>query len=64
MPKIAYIDRNIGAERLATIERANAIIAEYQAQGFTLTLRQLYYQFVGGSPSRPYELSVRTTATA
>lgn len=31
---------------LATIEQANEIIAEYQAQGFTLTLRQLYYQFV------------------
>jgi hypothetical protein len=28
------------------IDRANAIIAEYQAAGFRLTLRQLYYQFV------------------
>ena len=28
------------------IEQANAIIEEYQAQGFSLTLRQLYYQFV------------------
>jgi hypothetical protein len=31
---------------LALIEQANAIIAEYQGLGFTLTLRQLYYQFV------------------
>jgi hypothetical protein len=31
------------------IEQANAIIAEYQARGFTLTLRQLYYQFVARS---------------
>jgi hypothetical protein len=31
---------------LALIERANAIIAEYQLRGFTLTLRQLFYQFV------------------
>jgi hypothetical protein len=31
---------------LALIERANAIIAEYQVLGFTLTLRQLFYQFV------------------
>src|SRR5260370_15970597 len=28
------------------IDQANDIIAEYQAQGFTLSLRQLYYQFV------------------
>jgi len=28
------------------IDDANNIIASYQAQGFTLTLRQLYYQFV------------------
>jgi hypothetical protein len=28
------------------IEQANQIILEYQRQGFTLTLRQLYYQFV------------------
>ena len=34
---------------LALIEHANGIIDEYQALGFTLTLRQLFYQFV----SRP-----------
>ena len=28
------------------VQQANEIIAEYQAQGFRLTLRQLYYQFV------------------
>ncbi len=28
------------------VERANAIIGEYALEGFTLTLRQLYYQFV------------------
>jgi len=31
---------------LKRIDQANAIIAEYQADGLTLTLRQLYYQFV------------------
>jgi hypothetical protein len=31
---------------LAVIEQANTIIAEFMAQGFVLTLRQLYYQFV------------------
>jgi hypothetical protein len=31
---------------LGIIEQANVIIAEFETQGFTLTLRQLYYQFV------------------
>lgn len=31
---------------LEQIDQANRIIAEYQAEGLTLTLRQLYYQFV------------------
>ncbi|MGH2812011.1 MAG: hypothetical protein ACRDI1_04785 [Actinomycetota bacterium] len=46
MPKIAYLTRRFSSRSQQTIEKANAIIAEYQAQGFTLTLRQLYYQFV------------------
>lgn len=31
---------------LAIVAKANEIIADYAAQGFSLTLRQLYYQFV------------------
>jgi len=31
---------------LRVVEQANAIIREYLAQGFALTLRQLFYQFV------------------
>jgi hypothetical protein len=46
MPKIRYQDINLGAVKLAVIKQANDIIAEYQQQGFDLTLRQLYYQFV------------------
>jgi len=46
MPKIAYINKGFHAKSLQQIEIANAIIAEYQAQGFDLTLRQLYYQMV------------------
>lgn len=45
-PRIQYSDINLRAKALATIEQANAIIAEYAAQGFDLTLRQLFYQFV------------------
>lgn len=46
MPKIAYIHKNIKGATLSVIETANEIIKEYQAQGYSLTLRQLYYQFV------------------
>lgn len=34
------------AATLNVVEQANTIIDEYQAQGFLLTLRQLFYQFV------------------
>lgn len=44
--KEAFIDRAFKPGSLAIIEQANEIIAEYQEQGFKLTLRQLYYQFV------------------
>lgn len=35
-----------GAEALDTIARAKLILEDYAAQGYDLTLRQLYYQFV------------------
>jgi hypothetical protein len=34
------------AATLRVVEQANAIIGEYLEQGFALTLRQLFYQFV------------------
>jgi hypothetical protein len=46
VPRIQYQAIRFGADRLTVIERANAIIAEYTARGFDLTLRQLFYQFV------------------
>jgi len=46
MPKICYVERKFSAASLRMIKKANEIIAEYGAQGFALTLRQLYYQFV------------------
>lgn len=44
--KQAFRLKRIGSDRLATIEKANEIIEDYQSQGYRLTLRQLYYQFV------------------
>lgn len=46
MPKICYREKSFSADRLDKIKKANEIIEEYKAQGFELTLRQLYYQFV------------------
>lgn len=46
MPKIQYIDKNFSKGSLGIIGKANAIIKEYRAEGLSLTLRQLYYQFV------------------
>ena len=46
MPVIAYIDKTFTRKSLAVIDQANEICADYRRQGFDLTLRQLYYQFV------------------
>lgn len=46
MPKICYVEKNFRKTTLDQIATANAIIDEYAAQGFDLTLRQLYYQMV------------------
>lgn len=46
MPKIKYVARNFSPKSLGLIGTANEIITEYRGQGFDLTLRQLYYQFV------------------
>lgn len=44
--KQKFQDFNLRASSLALIETANGIIREYAAQGYQLTLRQLYYQHV------------------
>lgn len=46
MPKIIYKEIKMQESSYALVKTCNGIIAEYQAQGFTLTLRQLYYQLV------------------
>jgi len=44
--KIHYKDWSPTQKSQDLVDAANAIIAEYSIKGFTLTLRQLYYQFV------------------
>lgn len=42
----AFIDKRFSADHRLIIEQATAICEEYAAQGLTMTLRQVYYQFV------------------
>ena len=46
MSKEFFCKVNFHGKTLELIDQANEILQEYAAQGFTLTLRQLYYQFV------------------
>jgi hypothetical protein len=46
MPKIAYEKTTMTETRLAVVNATNRIIRTYLKQGYRLTLRQLYYQFV------------------
>ncbi len=47
--RIQYIEKKFGDKNLALIRQSNAIIQGYQAEGYTLTLRQLYYRLVAGA---------------
>lgn len=46
MPRITYEDWNPRGDAWSMVQSANQIAATYSAQGYDLTLRQLYYQFV------------------
>ena len=46
MPLLKYINKRFNASSQAIIAQGVAIIEEYSKQGYELTLRQLYYQFV------------------
>jgi hypothetical protein len=46
MPLIRYVKKRFSQAVLRMIEQANDIIKVYADQGYDLTLRQLYYQFV------------------
>ncbi len=44
--KITYVERKFSSHVMQAIDAVITIIAEYTAEGYRLTLRQLYYQFV------------------
>lgn len=62
--RITYQELNIGSKRLAIIETANTIIGDYRAQGYVLTLRQLYYQFVSRALIENTEQSYKNLGSA
>lgn len=57
MPYIEYQSKTFREGSLEIIRRAEAICVEYARQGYDLTLRQLYYQFVarGWIPNKDTE---------
>ena len=63
MPLIAYLPWNPGAKAITTINMANEIISSYREQGFDLTLRQLYYQFVSRDLTPNTERSYKNLGT-
>ena len=46
MPRIKYKEIKIRGAGLVLIRKINSIIAEYEKAGYSLTLRQIYYQLV------------------
>lgn len=46
MPKIAYRTQRFNSKARKTVDQAKIILEDLAGQGYTLTLRQLFYQFV------------------
>lgn len=46
MSKITYLDDHFSAVQLGVIAQAEQICQDYANQGYSLTLRQLYYRFI------------------
>lgn len=61
--KIAYKNWNPKNDAFNLIGKANRIIKEYETQGYILTLRQLYYQFVAGDIIENSERSYNNLGT-
>ena len=61
--KIRYKDWSPSLQSLAYISRAESIIDEYQSDGYVLTLRQLYYQFVARDILENTERSYKNLST-
>ena len=49
MPKIAYVSKRFQEKSMRLIDLSEAIIIDYARQGYSLTLRQLYYRLVAAA---------------
>jgi hypothetical protein len=63
MARECYKEIRFKAATLAMIDTINAIVAEYLAAGYTLTVRQLYYQLVARAVIPNTEKSYKSTAS-
>lgn len=63
MPKIAYQEISFSDWKMDLITKTNEIVSDYKRQGYELTLRQVYYQFVSRDllPSRWIDESTGST---
>lgn len=46
MPMIEYVPKRFRSDSLSLIDRINTVITDYARQGYSLSLRQVYYQMV------------------
>lgn len=63
MAKEQFVTKSLRAETSEVIEQANDIIDRFQQQGYRMTLRQLYYQFVSQNLIRNEEKSYKRLAS-
>lgn len=61
--KMRFVEKSLRVDTLQVIEQANKIIESFQAQGYRMTLRQLYYQFVTRNLIRNEEKSYKRLAS-
>lgn len=57
---IRYIDKDFNEAQRKIILQANTVVDEYVGQGYMLTLRQLYYQFVARGWTEGWKTGVNT----
>lgn len=63
MSKEKYLSMNFRQDSLKLVAIINTIVAEYQQQGYRLTVRQLYYQLVARDHIPNTERSYKNTVT-
>ncbi len=63
MPRIAYEPNTMRGKALADVQTIVAIVEEYAARGYNMTLRQLHYQMVARGHTAEWSTGVNTLRT-